>query len=58
MSDFDGTIDDWYNFVDETKTYYGVDMSIFTKPFTDEQRKYYLQVWCRIRKSVSVSKLP
>ncbi|CDP03411.1 unnamed protein product [Coffea canephora] len=43
MSDFDGTIDDWYNFVDETKTYYGVDMSIFTKPFTDEQRKYYLQ---------------
>lgn len=37
-------MDDWYNFVDETKVDYGVDMSIFTKPFTDEQRKYYLQV--------------
>lgn len=43
MSEYDGAMDDWYNFVDETKTYYGVDMNVFTKPFADEQRKYYLQ---------------
>ncbi|OAY31646.1 protein arginine N-methyltransferase PRMT10 [Manihot esculenta] len=41
--DCDGAMDDWYNFVEDTKTYYGVDMSILTKPFNEEQRKYYLQ---------------
>lgn len=42
--DCDGAMDDWFNFVEDTKTYYGVDMSILTKPFNEEQRKYYLQV--------------
>ncbi|KAG9147371.1 hypothetical protein Leryth_019513 [Lithospermum erythrorhizon] len=41
--DYEGAMDDWYHFVDETKSYYGVDMGIFTDPFKDEQRKYYLQ---------------
>lgn len=44
MSDYRSAMDEWYGFVDETKTYYGVDMSVLTKPFSEEQRKYYLQV--------------
>ncbi|KAK7328389.1 hypothetical protein VNO77_22494 [Canavalia gladiata] len=43
MGDYHSAMDDWHNFVDETNTYYGVDMSILTKPFSEEQRKYYLQ---------------
>ncbi|XAR66936.1 Histone-arginine N-methyltransferase [Bertholletia excelsa] len=41
--DFEGAMDDWFGFLEETKSYYGVDMSALTKPFTEEQRKYYLQ---------------
>ncbi|TMW96398.1 protein arginine N-methyltransferase PRMT10 [Solanum lycopersicum] len=41
--DYDRAMDDWSHFVNETKTFYGVDMGSLTKPFTDEQRKYYLQ---------------
>lgn len=37
-------MEDWYGFIDETKTSYGVDMSVLTKPFSEEQKKYYLQV--------------
>ncbi|XP_052199865.1 protein arginine N-methyltransferase PRMT10 [Diospyros lotus] len=43
MSDFEGDMDDWFCFLDETKAYYGVDMSVLTKPFSEEQDKYYLQ---------------
>ncbi|KAL9258339.1 arginine N-methyltransferase PRMT10-like protein [Drosera capensis] len=43
QSDFDGSMDDWYYFLDETKASYGVDMSVLTKPFAEEQRKYYLE---------------
>ncbi|KAF8393258.1 hypothetical protein HHK36_021499 [Tetracentron sinense] len=43
MSDYESTMNDWHGFLDETKTYYGVDMSVLTKPFCEEQRKYYLQ---------------
>lgn len=43
MGDYHSAMDDWHNFVDETTTYYGVDMSVLTKPFAEEQRKYYLQ---------------
>lgn len=42
--DYDRAMDDWYHFVDETQTFYGVDMSSLSKPFTEEQRKYYLEV--------------
>lgn len=41
--DYEGAMDDWYSFLKETKTYYGVDMSVLTKPFSEEQKKYYLQ---------------
>ncbi|CAL5438675.1 unnamed protein product [Camellia sinensis] len=43
MSDYEGSMDDWFYFLDQTKTYYGVDMSVLTKPFAEEQKKYYLQ---------------
>ncbi|GAB2289229.1 Protein arginine N-methyltransferase prmt10 [Dionaea muscipula] len=43
MNDYEGAMDDWFCFLDETKTFYGVDMSVLTKPFTEEQRKYYLE---------------
>lgn len=44
MSDYELSMEDWYGFMDETKNYYGVDMSVLTKPFSEEQRKYYLKV--------------
>jgi hypothetical protein len=44
ICDYDDAMDDWYHFTNETKTYYGVDMSVLTKPFSEEQKKYYLQV--------------
>ncbi|XP_043703077.1 protein arginine N-methyltransferase PRMT10-like [Telopea speciosissima] len=43
MDDYEVAMNDWHNFVDETKTYYGVDMSVLTKPYDGEQKKYYLQ---------------
>lgn len=42
--DYEGAMDDWICFLGETKTYYGVDMSVLTKPYSEEQKKYYLQV--------------
>ena len=44
MCDYKSDMEDWDNFVGQTKTYYGVDMSVLSKPFSEEQRKYYLQV--------------
>nr|GLL20536.1 protein arginine N-methyltransferase PRMT10 [Ipomoea trifida] len=41
--DYDGAVDDWHHFVNDTKTHYGVDMSVLTKPYLEEQKKYYLQ---------------
>ncbi|XP_044463006.1 protein arginine N-methyltransferase PRMT10-like [Mangifera indica] len=43
MNDYEGSMDDWYSFVQDTKSSYGVDMSVLTKPFSEEQEKYYLQ---------------
>lgn len=43
MSDYEGSMDDWQYFVKNTKNHYGVDMSVLTKPFSEEQKKYYLQ---------------
>ncbi|KAM0974532.1 hypothetical protein EV1_017484 [Malus domestica] len=42
-NDYESSMDDWERFTDETKNYYGVDMSVLTKPFSQEQKKYYLQ---------------
>ncbi|KAK9697784.1 hypothetical protein RND81_08G061200 [Saponaria officinalis] len=43
MDHYEGAMDDWSAFVHDTKTSYGVDMSVLTEPFTAEQKKYYLQ---------------
>lgn len=43
-SDYDGAMDDWYGFLEDTRTYYGVDICVLTKSFSEEQKKYYLQV--------------
>ncbi|KAL2928705.1 Protein arginine N-methyltransferase PRMT10 [Bienertia sinuspersici] len=40
---FEGAMEEWHAFVHDTKNSYGVDMSSLTDPFTEEQRKYYLQ---------------
>ncbi|KAL7587334.1 protein arginine N-methyltransferase PRMT10 [Lactuca sativa] len=47
MSDYEGSMDDWHGFLKETEAYYGVNMSVLTKPFSKEQKKYYLEtsVW-------------
>ncbi|KAL8502948.1 hypothetical protein ACS0TY_021899 [Phlomoides rotata] len=47
MNDYEGSMVDWHNFLNGTKTYYGVDMGVFTKPYGEEQQKYYLQtsIW-------------
>ncbi|XVE98276.1 hypothetical protein REPUB_Repub03eG0091700 [Reevesia pubescens] len=42
-NDYEGTMDDWYGFLEDTKDHYGVDMSVLTSPFSEEQEKYYLQ---------------
>lgn len=44
MSDYEGSMDDWHGFLKETEAYYGVNMSVLTKPFSKEQKKYYLEV--------------
>lgn len=48
---YDGAMDEWHAFVNDTKSSYGVDMSVLTEPFTVEQRKYYLQtsLWNNLR---------
>lgn len=43
-NDYEAAMDDWYGFLEDTKDYYGVDMSVLTRPFSNEQEKYYLQV--------------
>ncbi|XP_057768123.1 protein arginine N-methyltransferase PRMT10 [Salvia miltiorrhiza] len=43
MRDYDGSMADWSGFIKETEAFYGVDMSALTKPFDEEQKKYYLQ---------------
>ncbi|XP_058112684.1 protein arginine N-methyltransferase PRMT10 [Magnolia sinica] len=43
MHDYESSMSDWHSFLDDTEAYYGVDMSVLTKPFRDEQKKYYLQ---------------
>ncbi|KAL6578381.1 Protein arginine N-methyltransferase prmt10 [Orobanche minor] len=43
MRDYEGAMQDWHGFIKETKAYYGVDMSTLTRPFNEEQKKYYLQ---------------
>lgn len=43
QNDYESSMEEWYRFTDETQAYYGVDMGALTKPFSEEQKKYYLQ---------------
>ncbi|CAM8960282.1 hypothetical protein QQ045_003184 [Rhodiola kirilowii] len=40
---YEGSLDNWYHFMDGMKDDYGVDMNILTSPYAEEQKKYYLQ---------------
>ncbi|KAK9119225.1 hypothetical protein Scep_017318 [Stephania cephalantha] len=44
MGDYEATLDDRVQFLDETNKYYGVDMKVLTKPYREERKKYYLRV--------------
>ncbi|CAD6340351.1 unnamed protein product [Miscanthus lutarioriparius] len=41
--DFDIAMDDWSLFVQDTQTYYGVNMNALTKAYRAEHEKYYLK---------------
>lgn len=43
LQDYENVMVDWDAFVQDTQDYYGVDMSVLTDPFQEEQKKYYLQ---------------
>jgi len=47
MEDLDIAMDDWNLFVQDTQTYYGVNMNALTKPYRAEHEKYYLKssIW-------------
>ncbi|KAI4379449.1 hypothetical protein MLD38_005745 [Melastoma candidum] len=51
MNQYEGAMDDWYSFLEETKSYYGVDMSILTRSFDEEQKKYFLHtsLWSNLQ---------
>ncbi|XP_042061946.1 protein arginine N-methyltransferase PRMT10-like [Salvia splendens] len=57
MRDYDGAMEDWSGFVKETEACYGVDMSALTKPFEEEQKKYYLQtsLWDNLHPNQSIA---
>lgn len=41
--DFESAMSDWYNFVAQTDTHYGVNMNVLTKAYREENEKYYLK---------------
>ncbi|PKA64559.1 Protein arginine N-methyltransferase PRMT10 [Apostasia shenzhenica] len=43
MNDFESAMRDWYSFVNETETNYGVNMNVLTKAYHEEHEKYYLK---------------
>ncbi|GLJ35076.1 hypothetical protein SUGI_0705680 [Cryptomeria japonica] len=43
LLDYENAVTDWNNFIEDTNDFYGVDMSILTQPYCEEQKKYYLQ---------------
>ncbi|XP_073014455.1 protein arginine N-methyltransferase PRMT10 [Typha latifolia] len=43
MDDFEHAMSDWYNFIDETESHYGVNMNVLTKAYREEHEKYYLK---------------
>ncbi|ONK81012.1 uncharacterized protein A4U43_C01F24290 [Asparagus officinalis] len=41
--DFNSAMSDWYSFVADTETHYGVNMNALTKAYREENEKYYLK---------------
>ncbi|KAH6803218.1 protein arginine methyltransferase 10 [Perilla frutescens var. frutescens] len=58
IRDYDGAMEDWHSFINDTKSFYGVDMSALTKPFDGEQKKYYLQtsIWNNLHPNQIIGK--
>jgi protein arginine N-methyltransferase 1 len=44
MEDFDSAMNDWNLFVEDTQSYYGVNMNALTKAYRAEHEKFYLKV--------------
>lgn len=42
-NDFDSAMSDWFSFVADTEMNYGVNMSVLSKPYREENEKYYLK---------------
>jgi protein arginine N-methyltransferase 1 len=51
MEDFDSAMNDWNLFVEDTQSYYGVNMNALTKAYRAEHEKFYLKVSLTIRAS-------
>lgn len=45
VQEYHNSMSDWSHFLHETSSQYGVDMSLLTDPYRQEQRKYFLQVF-------------
>ncbi|KAM0944871.1 putative methyltransferase [Dioscorea sansibarensis] len=43
MNDLENAMSDWHCFVDEMESQYGVNMNVLTKPYQEENEKYYLK---------------
>lgn len=54
-NDLESAMSDWDNFVEDTESYYGVNMNVLTKPFREEHEKYYLKVpFTKIKISIQI----
>ena len=51
MEDFDVAMNDWNLFVNDTQSYYGVNMNALTKAYRAEHEKFYLKVSLIIKAS-------
>lgn len=54
LNQYEGAMDDWYCFLEDTRSFYGVDMSVLTRPFDEEQKRYYLHVSTRIYQTLAM----
>jgi protein arginine N-methyltransferase 1 len=54
MEDFDSAMNDWNLFVEDTQSYYGVNMNALTKAYRAEHEKFYLKVSLTIKASYLV----
>lgn len=41
--EFENSMTDWSNFVEDTRQYFGVDMQVLNPAYKEEQQKYFLQ---------------